>query len=294
MAEFPALPLFTDAYLRDCWHLSDAEHGRYFLLMMLIWQTPSCRIPNNREWIARKLRRTPEQYDSDILPLISEFCENSGNWITQKRLTKERDYLRGKSKSQSNRAKSRWNKEKDLYPEDADPHHSGNAPTPTPTPTPKIERDLSEMSSDLLGNFAISKNKSKSAYPEKFEQFWKSYPNDKGMSKAEALAPWKRLSEQDQDLAIAALPEFKKWVAKQGAEYRTIHACRYLKYRRFDGFSTAQGSDIWTSRLDLARRKKQWDLKNWGPMPGQANCAVPKTILAPDDGVGWQVWRQVA
>ena len=73
MAEFPALPIFTDAYLRDCWHLSDAEHGRYFLLLMLIWQTPNCRVPNDREWIARKLRRTPEQYDTDIKPIVDEF-----------------------------------------------------------------------------------------------------------------------------------------------------------------------------------------------------------------------------
>ena len=68
MAEFPSLPLFTDAYMRDCWHLSDAEHGRYLLLMILIWQSPQCRIPNDPDWIARRLKRSREDYDRDIAP----------------------------------------------------------------------------------------------------------------------------------------------------------------------------------------------------------------------------------
>ncbi len=47
MADFPALPLFTDAYLADCSHLSDAEHGRYLRLLMLVWLSPECRVPND-------------------------------------------------------------------------------------------------------------------------------------------------------------------------------------------------------------------------------------------------------
>jgi hypothetical protein len=85
------------------------------------------------------MRRTVEQFKCDVLPLVAEFCQTDGNWITQSRLTRERDYLRKRSKSQSVRAKSRWNKGKDVCPNDAYTHASGNAPTPTPTPTPIIE-----------------------------------------------------------------------------------------------------------------------------------------------------------
>src|SRR4051812_21801143 len=58
MAEFPALPLWTDAYLADCGHLSDAEHGRYFLLLMAMWRAPECRLPNDNDWLARRFRRS--------------------------------------------------------------------------------------------------------------------------------------------------------------------------------------------------------------------------------------------
>lgn len=112
MADFPALPLFTDAYMRDCWHLSDAEHGRYLLVLILIWQSPNCRIPNEPAWIAHKLRRSVEDYERDFAPIIKEFCVTTGNWLTQKRLAREYTFLRKTSKTQSDRAKTRWNKKK--------------------------------------------------------------------------------------------------------------------------------------------------------------------------------------
>lgn len=44
MAELPFLPLAVESYLADCGHLSDAEHGRYLLLLMELWRSPNCRI----------------------------------------------------------------------------------------------------------------------------------------------------------------------------------------------------------------------------------------------------------
>lgn len=73
-------------------------------------------------------------------------------------------------------------------------------------------------------------------YSEEFEKFWSAFPTDPGMSKAETLKSWGKLSPEDQGHAVAAIPAFKAWVTKQGSSYRTVHACRYLSQRRFDGF----------------------------------------------------------
>lgn len=73
-------------------------------------------------------------------------------------------------------------------------------------------------------------------YPELYEKFWKAYPTDGGMSKSEAFKHWQRLTEDEKGLAISAIPAFKRWVEKQGDDYRIVHACRYLSQRRFEGF----------------------------------------------------------
>jgi uncharacterized protein YdaU (DUF1376 family) len=145
MADYPAMPLFTDAYLADTTHLTDAEHGLYLRLLMIMWRSPGCRIPNEPQWIARRLNKTMEEYDLLVRPIVDEFLISSGNWLTQKRLSKEYDFVRGYSKKQSDRAKSRWNKEKSAC--QTDERHqsgipSGNAPTPTPTPT-EVSNDTS-------------------------------------------------------------------------------------------------------------------------------------------------------
>lgn len=113
MAEFPAMPFWTDAYMLDTGHLTDAEHGRYLLLLILMWRSPECRIPNDPEWICRKLCRTDAEYHAEIMPLIKEFCTTDGNYVYQKKLQEQFSFLRKQSKNQSVRAKSRWDKAKD-------------------------------------------------------------------------------------------------------------------------------------------------------------------------------------
>lgn len=104
MATFPALPVFTDAISSDCAHLNDAEFGLYFRILMLMWRSPDCRIPNDEAWITRKLQRPWNQ----IKPLLDEFCTSSGNWWTQKRLKKEWEYLIERRKNNKNAANKRW------------------------------------------------------------------------------------------------------------------------------------------------------------------------------------------
>lgn len=53
MAEFPALPLFTDAYMADTRHLTTAQHGAYLLLLMTAWRMPDCRLPDDDYLLAR-------------------------------------------------------------------------------------------------------------------------------------------------------------------------------------------------------------------------------------------------
>jgi len=128
MAAFPSLPLFTDAWVADTKHLTRLERGTYHDLVVLMWRTPECRVPNDDAWLSKRLGMTLDEVKNELRPIIAEFCSTDGNWITQKRLRKEWEWCSRSRTHQSGRAKSRWSKEKPNAG-DAQP---GNAPYPTP------------------------------------------------------------------------------------------------------------------------------------------------------------------
>ena len=122
MAEFPALPLWTDAWIADTKHLSRGERGLYADLLVEMWRTPSCSVPNDMEWLTKHLSLTLDEI-TILKSLIKEFCHFDANGIEvayarevpvaserlyQKRLSKEWTYLKEQSKRQSQNAKSRW------------------------------------------------------------------------------------------------------------------------------------------------------------------------------------------
>ena len=110
MAEFPALPLFTDAIIADTGHLDDEEFGVYMRLLMLMWRTPGCSVPNDQAWITKRMGRTAWE---KIEPLVKEFCVTIKDRITQKRLQKEFAYLQNQSRAQRARVNKRWKKNAD-------------------------------------------------------------------------------------------------------------------------------------------------------------------------------------
>ena len=175
MAEFAALPLFTDAYMADTDHLTFEEHGVYLRLLMLLWRAPECRIPNDQDWLCRRLRIDADYCTAVVMPLVKEFCQSDGNWITQKRLSKEFAYVMQKKKTNRASAKSRWNKEKTSCERNAIAGCERNAPTPTPTPTPTYKKDISPSSGD---------DGVRSITDEFDQEFWPAYPKKVGKGQA--------------------------------------------------------------------------------------------------------------
>jgi uncharacterized protein YdaU (DUF1376 family) len=111
MAEFPAMPLYTDALLADCGHLSDAEFGLYVRLLIQMWRSPTRdgTLPDDDDWLARRLHKTTEGIQSQLRPLIAEFCIRvAGKRLTQRRLQRELVHAHEYRKKQSDRAKRMW------------------------------------------------------------------------------------------------------------------------------------------------------------------------------------------
>jgi len=172
MAEFPSLHLFTDAFLADAGHLTDEELGRYMRLLILTWRTPKCRLPNDDEWIARKLSRTVSDFDKSFKPLIKEFFKTSGNWVFQKRLTEEFSYRKKHSKLQSERAKSRYNKDKHNCRGNAT---NGIAPQPLPFSSIQLASAQEICEEEILPSAWYDEAQAKGIPDEQIYKSWRRF-----------------------------------------------------------------------------------------------------------------------
>jgi len=167
MAEFPALPLFTDAITADCSHLTDEEFGRYVRLLILMWRSPGCRIPADIHWICKRLRVDALAYAQHLQPILQEFCTQDAGWWTQKRLLKEYQFVQALTEKRRKAAALRWSKGKPVdnkgkkgMQTDMQGTSTSDAPTPTPTPTLLDNTNvLSSVEIDMM-----------------FQTIWNAYP----------------------------------------------------------------------------------------------------------------------
>ncbi len=88
MAEYPYMPLWTDAYLADTTHLSRDENGGYLLLLMAAWRSPGCRLRDDDVFLARIVKAGPREWRR-LRPILEPFWTVAGGFWSQKRLTLE-------------------------------------------------------------------------------------------------------------------------------------------------------------------------------------------------------------
>ena len=79
-------PFYPSDYEAKTAHLSLEEDGAYNRLLRLCWMTPGCSIPDEREWIIRRLRITPEAFDTVVSVVIAEFFKRRRGRLYSPRL----------------------------------------------------------------------------------------------------------------------------------------------------------------------------------------------------------------
>lgn len=92
------------------------------------------------------------------------------------------------------------------------------------------------------GNLCTKPEKTRFAYPDDFELFWKDYPTDRIMSKTEAYKEFKKLGVDDRSFTVAAAPQFAMH-CRGNPDYRPVHANKFIAERRFEGFVAAADAD---------------------------------------------------
>ncbi len=134
MAEFPALPLFTDAFIADTAHLTAQQTGAYLMLLMVAWRTHDCCLPDDDKLLARYARMEFRawKYHKSIIMDFWDKTEN-GKWY-QARLLDERKYVEDKRNKNVTAGKAsalkRHETRSTYVPTEG--QHKPNEPHPTP------------------------------------------------------------------------------------------------------------------------------------------------------------------
>lgn len=179
MAEFPAMPWWTDRYLADTRHLDRAQHGSYMLLLMEAWRRPRCSLPDDDAILARLAGCTEDEWRAEKAVVMTFWTldRRRKEWV-QKGQLKERAFVENKRQSQRDKARKRWDNEKKG---DA-PAMPKPCPDDAPTPTPTVEEREGKPS---LAHPPVGER----AKPViKFAEFWDAYPHRGGLKKGRAVA----------------------------------------------------------------------------------------------------------
>lgn len=98
-------------------HLTPGQHGAYALLLDECYLQPNGTIPNDPEWIIRRLGWSKTDFEDHIKPVLDEFfveCKN-GSRFSQKRVQKELKKMKNFSEVQRDRANKRWKTKEKNY-----------------------------------------------------------------------------------------------------------------------------------------------------------------------------------
>jgi len=170
MAEFPALPLFTDAYMADTRHLNAAQHGAFLLLLMTAWRMPDCCLPDDDEKLSRWAAMDIRTWRNNKA-VVMEFWQLSATqkW-SQGRLLDERKRVEDKRDKNVAAGKASALKRHNTRSTPVQPNGNQNPTIPNPIPI---------------------KDKRHSAR-EDFETFWKAFPKKRAGSREKAWGAWQQ------------------------------------------------------------------------------------------------------
>lgn len=193
MAEFPALPLWTDAYLGDTTHLTTLEHGAYLLLLMVSWRSRDCSLADDDRLLARYAKVTPAQWRR-LRPVIEDFFTvKDGRWI-QRRLRDEANAVRQRRQQQVEAGRASALKRKGRHSTDVE-QPSNEASTPTPISTPISIEEGEEDSVNGLDEDAEAKKPAATLPPGSTAQArdaWNEAAGRHGWAKVIALSDTRR------------------------------------------------------------------------------------------------------
>lgn len=223
MAEYPALPIFTDAYMADTRHLTTAQHGAYLLLLMTAWRMHDCRLPDDDRLLARWAGMDYRNWLKTRPHIIDQFWKkNDDGKLQQNRLLDERKYADSIRLKNSAAGKASALKRKDRHSTTVATKTQQNF-NPHTLPTPIEETPI------------VPKGD--------FDAFYKLYPKKVGNVDA-AKAYDKALKRASHEEIMAGAKKYRASVAHTEKKYIQAPAAWLNKGRWADEYDDKASQDV--------------------------------------------------
>ncbi len=226
MADFPAMPFYTDAYLADTTHLTTEEHGAYLLLLFAAWRSPGCSLRDDDAFLARVAKVTLDRWRKRLRPVLAPFWRIEGGVWTQKKQRSVREKLGAISEKRAKAARQ-GREPKPLAEHEAASANEGASEGQTgPYPKPKTKTKESPPTVPLPGDERVS--------DAEFEIWWQAYPRQIG--KRAALEAYQRARDEvtAEELLGAVKAAAARWKADGTQERYITHPANWLDQRRWE------------------------------------------------------------
>jgi len=126
--------MYPTDFEADTSHLTLAEDGAYNRLLRLMWMTPGCSLPDDADWIRRRMRCQSDADFETVMTVVGEFFTRKSGRIISPRLAKEHQKtdlahrkrveagsMGGKAKAAKSNNKSSSNAKAMLYQPEPEP-----------------------------------------------------------------------------------------------------------------------------------------------------------------------------
>lgn len=222
MSRLPSMPLFVADYLADTAHLSIEESGAYLHLLMGMWVRDGY-LPDDDRDLAAITKSSLKKWRA-MRPRLMPFLTVTDEGLTQDRLLKERDFVRGKTESRraagargneaQRQQKQQLNARKATAVADAltlTPNSSSSKKNP---PTPQ---------GGGAGSVRKRAKKGRGSYPDAFNLLVATYvrrPDDSALK--QAFDEWDKFADEQQAVMQARAEWERDQISagKLGTQYR--------------------------------------------------------------------------
>jgi len=248
------MPLYIGDYLADTMHLSHAQHGIYFLLIMAYWRNGG-PLPDDAEELASIAKCSAPEWRKNLRVISRFFHIEAGKW-SHKRIDAELEGAAVKSqersKSGAEGARRRWQTDGKSV---AEPLANGIAEpmanawqNDAPSPSPK-----------KLASYANS-----DSLPKDWGELAAAERAKQGLPPTDLAAEWAKL------LAKTGEPTEARWLA---------WALKARAKSPGNGSTDPAGlPDVpWPQRCRSWAKGHRWNPLD-GPAPGEPGCAAPRDI----------------